>query len=163
MMQSKYFIGKSSVESSPLSKDKQTEVSQRIQTMLDATRTDWARYLYLTGEPDLRWIETFDQYHDRDQIQQLIGRSNPKDFSNDYVVTCCEFGAVLGYVMVSLQPRLRWHYEWPYWESALFDPQSGNLVPPFHWAVKKMSEYGVDDGFAAKVEACLQILDQKAK
>jgi hypothetical protein len=29
----------------------------------------------------------------------------------------------------------------------------------FALAVKKMSEYGVDDGFAEKVEACLRTVD----
>jgi len=162
LMQNKYFMGKNSAESSFLTPAKQLEVGQRLETMLGDARNDWSSYLYLTGEPDLRWIATFDEYHDRDQIQALVDRSDPKNFSSDYVVTCCEFGAVLGQVLISLQPKLQWHYEWPYWESALFDPRSGSLIPPFHWAVKKMSEYGVDDGFAAKIEACLQILEKKA-
>lgn len=163
MLQHEFFLGKNSSESSSLKRTQQEEVSDRIDRMLEAARSDWSGYLFLTGEPDLRWIETFDEYYDRDQIQKLISRSDPRDFSNDYVVTCCEFGAVLGYVMTSLQPLLQWQYEWPYWESALFDPRSGNVIPPFHWAVKKMSEYGVDDGFGAKVELCLELLEQKAK
>ncbi len=139
------------------------EVSQRLATMLEAAQNDWSGYLYLSGEPDLRWIEIFDEFHDRTKIQQIISRSDPQDFSNDYVITCCEFGAVLGHVLISLQPRLQWHYEWPYWESGLFDPKNGHLIPPFHWAIKKMSEYGVDDGFAAKIESCLEILDSKTR
>jgi len=38
------------------------------------------------------------------------------------------------------------------------DPQS--LIPVFHWAVKKMSGYGWDDGFVQKIDACLKLLDK---
>jgi hypothetical protein len=41
------------------------------------------------------------------------------------------------------------------------DPGSGNLTPVFRWAMKKMSNYGWDDGFAQKIEACVQLLDKK--
>ena len=78
------------------------------------------------------------------------------------MVICCEFGAILAHVMISLQPRLEWYYEWPYSESAIFDPDNGYVVPPFHWAFKKMSEYGIDDGFALKIEACLKTLEEES-
>jgi hypothetical protein len=162
MMQTDYFVGKNSANSSPLPTSKQSDSSERIATMLTAARSDWSRYLHLTGDPDLRWIETFDEYYDRDHIEKIISKSDPREFSNDYVVICCEFGAVLAHVMISLQPRLEWCYEWPYWESAIFDPQNGFIIPPFHWAIKKMSEYGVDDGFAAKIEMCLKSLEEES-
>lgn len=88
-----------------------------------------------------------------------IARSHPEDFGGDYVVLCCEFGAVLGHVMRARQPRLFWYLDWPYWESMLLDPQTGTVIPVFHWAIKKMSDYGVDDGFVPKIERCLRILD----
>ena len=119
------------------------------------------RYLQVASEINLDWIEAFDQHYDVQKIQEFIDSSDAEDFSNDYVVACGEFGAVLGHVLQTLQPRLIWHYEWPYFESALADPISGNMIPVFHWAVKKMSGYGWDDGFAAKVQVCLQILDQQ--
>lgn len=75
-------------------------------------------------------------------------------------IICCEFGAMLGAVMRSLQPRLFWSPNWPYWESSLIDPASGSEIPVFHWAIKKMSSYGWDDGFAEKTEACLAMLDR---
>src|ERR1700728_2772638 len=124
MMQTDYFVGKNSANSSPLPTSKQSDSSERIATMLTAARSDWSRYLHLPGDPDLRWIETFDEYYDRDHIEKIISKSDPREFSNDYVVICCEFGAVLAHVMISLQPRLEWCYEWPYWESAIFDPQN---------------------------------------
>ena len=93
---------------------------QRVERMLSAASTDWPRYLPVTGEIDLSWITAFDAYHDTDRISEIIARSAPEDFSNDYLVTCCEFGAALGHIMRVQQPRLFWLWEWPYWESAIF-------------------------------------------
>ena len=55
---------------------------------------------------------------------------------------------------------LDWIIEWPYWESSLFDNKTGHVLAVFHWAIKKMSDYGIDDGFAAKTKACLQLLEE---
>ena len=154
-------IGLTAADASPLSEKSQQEVIHRIETMLQAARTDWPAYLQVSGDVDLAWIDACDKYHDPGHIEEVIERSDPTDFSNDYLVLCCEFEAVLGHVMRSLQPRLVWLAEWPYWESALLDPQTGNLMPVFHWAMKKISDYGWDDGFAEKVEACLELLDNK--
>jgi len=35
------------------------------------------------------------------------------------------------------------------------------IIPPFHFAIKKMSEYGVDDGFAAKLSLLANLLEDK--
>jgi hypothetical protein len=100
----------------------------------------------------------FDRYYDLEHVENVVRLSDPDDFSNDYLVLICEFGAVLGHVMMELLPGLDWMPSWPYWESAVFDSQTGTLVPVFHWAIKKFSIYGIDDGFAEKVRACVQIL-----
>jgi len=127
--------------------------------MLSAAREDWPEYLSVSGEIGLSWVDAFDRYWNRKRIKDTIRGSDPKDFGNDYVVIVCEFGAVLGHVMRGLQPRLVWYLERPYWESALVDPNRGFVIPVFHWAVKKMSGYGVDDGFAAKIDARLRALE----
>jgi hypothetical protein len=56
-----------------------------------------------------------------------------------------------------------WRLDWPYWDSCLFDPKTGTVIAVFHWAIKKLSEYGVDDGYAAKTKACLQFLEDELK
>jgi hypothetical protein len=161
MLQTASLIGLSQTDS-PLEAEWQQEVLHRIERMLEAARRDWPTYLQVSGDVDLRWIDAFDSYYDTDRIQKVIERSAPADFSNDYVVICCEFGAALGHVMRSLRPRLVWRLNWPYWESALLDVQTGNLMPVFHWAIKKMSAHGWDDGFAEKAQMCLQILDRES-
>jgi hypothetical protein len=147
---------------SRLNRETETQVFQQMQMMLDAARTDWPRYLQVTGDVDEHWIQKCDDYYDVDQIAALIERSDPADFANDFIVMVCEFGAALGHVLHRLQPRLRWIPEWPYWESSLYDPVSGNVIPPFHWAIKKFSDYGVDDGFVPKIHWCVELLDRPA-
>jgi hypothetical protein len=162
VIQSDSLVGLSQYQASGLSEDGQKQVLQRIDAMVSATQGDWPSYLNVAGKIDLNWIEAFDCHYDKQRISEVIKRSDPEDFSNDYVVLSCEFGSAIGHVMRSLQPRLVWRLDWPYWESALLDPKSGNLMPVFHWAIKKMSDYGWDDGFAPKINACLQLLDRKS-
>jgi hypothetical protein len=102
------------------------------------------------------WIAAFDAHFDERRIAEIVDRSDPTDFGNDLVVITCELGAALGHVMRTMQPRLFWRWDWPYWESALVDPETGALIPTFHWAIKKMSGYGWDDGLLPKIEACLR-------
>jgi hypothetical protein len=152
------YIGASQEDIDILTAEGKNDSAKRIETMLDATRGDWPGYLNVFGEIDEHWIEAFDNYYDHLRVADVIKRSDPKDFSNDYLVLVCEFGAALGHVLKKEQPRLLWLYDWPYWESCLIDPKSGSVIPTFHWAVKKFSDYGIDDGFAQKMEMCLQIL-----
>jgi hypothetical protein len=158
MFMERTFIGADAAERSPLNDAGQREARRRIQVMLDAARADWPGYLHVDGAVDVRWVEAFDRHYDRKRVAAVVERSDPSDFSCDYIVLCCEFGAVLGHVLESRLPRLSWHLDWPYWDSMLLDPKAGAVMPVFHWAIKKMSDYGVEDGFAAKIETCLREL-----
>lgn len=145
---------------SRLAKESRDDVFHRIETIYQAARKDWATYLKVSGEFDSDWIDAFDNYYDEDQIAAVIQRSDPESYGNDYLVLCCEFGAALGHSLKQIEPRLLWRAEWPYWESDLVDPVSGNVIPVFHWAFKKMNNYGWDDGFVAKIHLCLSVLNQ---
>lgn len=83
------------------------------------------------------------------QVSSVIVNSDATDFSNEFIVLCCEFGAVIGYAMQALAPQLEWLCDWPYWESGLLDTESGYRINVFHWAIKKSSSYGIDDGYRA--------------
>jgi hypothetical protein len=50
--------------------------------------------------------------------------------------------------------------DYPYWETPIFDPKSGSVINVFSWAVKKMSEYAVDDRVKAKALKCLEVIDE---
>jgi hypothetical protein len=89
----------------------------------------------------------------------MVEASDPAKLGNELLVLCCEFGAVLGEVLRTAAPRLEWVYDWPDWESGLLDPAHGYRINVFHWAVKKFSDYGLDDGFAAKVAQCVSLVE----
>ena len=163
VMQQESFIGLSQAEASWLPETWQQNVMRSIDGMVDAAHGDWGEYLSVADEITLEWIDAFDRYYDRNRIHDLIERSDPSDYGNDYLVTCCEFGAALSYVFRGVQPRLIWRLDWPYWDSTLLDPKTGTCVTVFHWAIKKLSEYGVDDGYAAKTKACLHVLADERK
>ncbi len=152
------WVGRSAVDLGVLSEDGKQAAADMIEGMLEAAQGDWPGYLDVEGEVDSSWVEAFDSYYDRRRTRKLIDRSDPKGFSNDYLVIACEFGAVLGHVMRAQCPRLEWLLEWPYWESSLFDPRTGTRINVFHWSVKKLSEYGVDDGYVAKTAAVMEMV-----
>jgi hypothetical protein len=161
MMQVPELIGLTSEQACPLQDSTRLDVARQVEVMLDSARADFSTFLPVSGDPDFSWVDAYDQHFDRKHIQELLDTSDPTEFSNDYVVTCCEFGALLGYVHKKATPRLQWYYEHPYWESALFDPETGLIVPPFHFAVKKMSEYGVEDGMVAKLNHLAAVLEEE--
>jgi hypothetical protein len=163
VLQHDSFIGLTQTQASCVTEKAQHDIVQQIDGMVDAARQDWPTYLPVTGDINLDWIDAFDRHYDRDRIHEVIDRSDPSSFSNDYVVLCCEFGAGLSRVLRDAKPRLVWRLDWPYWDSSLLDPETGTAIAIFHWAIKKMSEYGVDDGFRAKVKACLQFLNEKRR
>jgi hypothetical protein len=160
IMQHPSFIGRPQSEISPLRAEFQEKVLFQIATMVEAARQDMRSYLTVGHDIDLAWIDAFDCYADRPRVQDLINTSDPKKLGNSYVVSCCEFGAALSHVFRTEVPRLIWRLDWPYWDSSLVDPQTGTAITVFHWAIKKMSEYGMDDGYAAKTKACIQFLNE---
>jgi len=152
--------GAKASELSPLTATTIDEVQGQISSMRSAAADDWPTYLKVSAPISLEWIAAFDSHYDRDAVQKVVARSQASDFSNDYVVLCCELGAILGEVLLQQNRRLQWLYDRPYWESAIFDPGSNFRVNVFHWAVKKMSDYGVEDGLVGKIQGCLQRIEE---
>jgi len=142
-----------------LSEEDAAQALDQVGTMLDTARRDFPTYLKIREPVDISWVDAFDQYHHRKRVERLVNRCAADDFLNDYLVITCQFGAVLWHVFSSTLPRLEWLPGNPYWECALFDPRSACVIPVFHWAIKKMSSYGIDDGFAEKLMACVRLLD----
>ena len=144
------------VEASPLMPEAQHEAAEMVDAMLHAATSDWPESIGVSGTPSSGWIDTFDNHYDRRRVTEVVASAAPAEFDNELVVLCCEFGTVLGEVLRTEAPTLEWLYDWPYWESSLYDPDHGMRINVFHWAIKKFSDYGVDDGFRAKV---LQVRD----
>lgn len=136
----------------PLIGETLAKVSSQVDRMVESAKGDWPRDYGAIDPISLKGVNTFDQRNDAKRIREVIDRSDPEDFSNEYLVVCCQLGAVLGAVLRKLRPDFEWVWEWPYWESYLYDSETTDQFKVFHWAIKKMSGYGVDDGLEAKIQ-----------
>jgi hypothetical protein len=132
--------------------------AERIEAMTRAATMDLARLFDCCLPVNRQWLRAVDAGLDRAEIGRLIHASDPRDFSNTFLLLTCEIGALLGRVLEQQERRLRWLYESPYWESALFDPLTATRINVFHWAMRRMSEDGVDVGLEQKVRAGLERL-----
>lgn len=130
----------------------------QLLTMANAALEDHA-YIFQSDKLTLDVLNAVDKYFDRKKIAEIIDNSDPKDFSNDYVIEVCEFGAMLGYLFEQID-GYGWLYSNPYFDSIIVHQVSGYGIPVFDWAVKKFSEYGVDDGFVAKFQMALKSVSQ---
>ncbi len=158
IMGSEVFLGKSGDEISSLDAEGKATVQELLQQMLAAAESDLLADLGLSLPVTLESVHAADHHFDPPFIAEIIAQSDPQSFDNAYVVYCCEFGMLLAAALRNECPELEWMYAWPYWESALFHPPTGKFVFVFHWAIKKLSESGVADGYAEKIVACRQIL-----
>ncbi len=148
---------------SPLTIRGQISAKKHIAAMLEAATGDFPTYLKVSGKPNIQWVHAFDKYYDRDAVLSLVNRSDPSDFTNDYLVICCEFGALMGDVFIQRRRHLKWLPDWPYWESSIYDSRSGYRIAVFHWAIKKLSSYGLKDGYRSKLLGCVDLIDREWK
>lgn len=158
-VEQRYPVGVRASHATALHPEGQAEVAARVAEMLEAAAGDWADILGVAGPPSPEWIDAFDGYYDRERVAEVIAASDPDNFGNELVVLCCELGAVLGAVLRRGAPSLEWVYDWPYWESGLLDGAHGYRLNVFHWAIRKFSAEGVDDGYRSKVEQCLRLVE----
>jgi len=134
------------------------EYLQQVKTLINETMTkavleDFAD-IHKTDKLDFDLLDAVDKYYDRTKIAELIKESNPKEFSNPYLVTVCEFGVLLGQLFRQLD-GYDWLYSHPYYHSIIVHKDTGFGITVFDWAVKKFSEYGVNDGFVSKFHAAV--------
>jgi hypothetical protein len=145
-------------EASPLRPEGQAQVREQLARMLAAAREDWPLVFAVQEPVSAAWLEDSDRQMTPKIIRKLIERSDPADFTNDYLVYCCELGVVIGEVLMRAMPDLEWLCSWPYWESSIYHPAAVAQVNVFAWARKRMSAYGADDRLARKAEVTLEWL-----
>jgi len=131
---------------------------KQLQTMADAALNDY-QHIINSDKLDLNVLDTVDKYYDRNKIAEIISKSDPTDFSNNYVIEVCEFGAMLGHLFAQVD-GYGWLVSHPYFHSIIVHKDTGFGITVFDWAIKKFSEYGVDDGFAAKFQMALESVKQ---
>jgi hypothetical protein len=130
------------------------------ETMVEAVLEDFQNIIK-TKKLDFAALDSVDKFYDRKKIAELIKHSDPADFSNPYVVTVCEFGVLLGQLFRQIE-GFDWLYSNPYFHSIIVHKDTGFGITVFDWAIKKFSEYGVDDGFVAKFHAALEGINEYA-
>ena len=123
------------------------------ETMMDAALSDF-QHIIKSDKLDLSVLDAVDKYYNRAKIRELIKESDPTDFSNVYLVTVCEFGIMLGHLFKQIE-GFDWLYSHPYFDSIIVHKDTGFGITVFDWAIKKFSEYGVDDGYVDKFNAAL--------
>lgn len=111
---------------------------------------------------DLDVIDSIDKAFTRKEVKNLIKVSDPKDFGNLYLVTVCQFGLALGDLFVA-SGKFKWLYSYPYFHSIVVNPETGEGVTVFDWAIKKFSSYGIEDGFKSKFLKVMEILEEEIK
>lgn len=137
-----------------LADDYVKELTEHINvTMVDAALSDF-QHIIKSDKLDLNVLDAVDKYYDRTKIAELIKESDSAEFSNSYLVTVCEFGVMLGHLFKQID-GFDWLYAHPYFHSMIVHRDTGFGITVFDWAIKKFSEYGVDDGFVEKFNAAL--------
>lgn len=155
--------GVAPAELCPLAEPVQANVREQIARMVSAARSDWKEIVAPHDVLARDGLMAIDAAWDEASVRALIESSQPDDFGNSWLVTTCELGAVLGEALRAARTTLAWVPDWPYWESSLVDRAAGVVIPPFHWAVKRLSGSGLEDGLVGKIGACLQRLAADAR
>jgi hypothetical protein len=138
-----------------------SKVGAHIAAMISASQEDWGSYLEIKNKIGLEELDQFDNYYSKSKVIQLIKKSNPDDFSNEFLIICCEFGSIIGEILISLNNDLQWYYNQPYWESMIYHEKTGYMIPVYSWAIKKFSDYGIDDGCCSKIIKCIEIIKEE--
>ncbi len=132
------------------------DTKKQVQTMVDAALSDY-QSIIKADKLDFTVLDAVDKHFNRQKIHELIKESDPEDFSNLYLVEICEFGAMLGHLFNELE-GFGWLYSCPYFHSIIVHQDTGFGITVFDWAVKKFSEYGVEDGYVAKFHAAFEAI-----
>ncbi len=136
-------------------------VQEEFAEMREAAFGDVTEFLVqhhgASGEPataSLETIDALDQFWSLQELEALARRAGTAEQGAEYFLVCAELGIVLGEALRGLVPACEWLYDWPYWESAILHPPTGDVVNVFHWAVNKLSATAMGDTLVLKLESC---------
>lgn len=115
------------------------EVLQQLATMTEAALEDLRALCGIEGELSPEDLARIEDHFSSELVLEVIRGSRPDELNNNWLVLSCELGAFVAWSLMRTQPRLQWLPAWPYWDSALFDLNTGLQIPVFHWAFKFMS------------------------
>jgi hypothetical protein len=132
------------------------EAQTALEEMREAALGDLAEFLQVeVAETSLESIDAVDRFWTPGEVTALAARTAADAGEQDeYLLTAVELGILLGEALRELVPACEWRVDWPYWESAVVHPPTGDVVNVFHWAVNKLSASGVNEPLVLKLEAC---------
>lgn len=133
-----------------------THTRAQIGKIIEAALVDY-QDIIKSDQIDTNLLDAVDKHFDKKKVVEIVKASDPSDFSNLYLVNVCEFGAMLGYLF-NQNPEFGWLYSNPYFHSIIVHKPTGFGITVFDWAVKKFSNYGVDDGYVAKYHAAIEAI-----
>lgn len=107
-------------------------------------------------------INAVDNAYNIQEVKALIKSSDPKNFENQYLLTVCEFGVALGDLFVK-SGKFNWLYSSPFFHSVVVNPETGQAITVFDWAVKKFSSYGIEDGYKWKFIKAMELIEDDIK
>ena len=144
---------------SPLAAERQAGVHEMLGKMVAAARADWGPIVAPHDVLARDGLLALDASLDEERLRALLDASDPADLGNDWFVTACELGAVVGAALKAARTSLHWAADWPYWESTLVERRTGHVVAPFHWAIRRLSAGGAGAGLVDKIAWCLALLN----
>ena len=137
------------------------ETKKIFEKMRESYKKDFQNFKEFE-ELDLDVIEAVDKGLGKQEVKELISMSDPKDSDNQYLLVVCEFGLALGDLFVKTG-KFKWLYSYPYFHSIVVNPETGQAITVFDWAVKKLSSYGIDDGFKWKFLKVMELIEEDIK
>ncbi len=135
------------------------QIKQQVDAMMSASKQD-LQELVKFNDYNLEIIDKLDKAISEEYIKGVLDVSDENDDANHYLISVIEFGCALANTMENEIGGFVWVYDYPYWESTLVHKKTGYEIPVFHWAIKKYSGYGVDDGFKDKLIRLKEILEE---
>lgn len=154
--------GISAAELSELDEMDQEAVINQLDTMRKVGLQELTDHTGLNFTCTANAIEQIDQWYDEIHVNDLIDHSTCDATGvTDVFIRSVEIGALLGQWFIEQGQAFAWLPTIPYWESPFYHRKTGSIVPVLHWAVKKFTSYGIEDGLLAKCQACVQRLETK--
>ncbi len=123
----------------PLPAEARGAVEEQLRRMQAAALADLPGLLGVQGDPSLEWLDALERWMSPERLRGLLRGSDPASPDNNWLLLCCETGALIALLLEAHWPALRWIPDAPYFESALFDLNAKLRIPVFHWAVKALS------------------------
>lgn len=102
--------------------------------------SDLNRVFGICSTGEIRDVDAIDTAFQRQLLEKVVRRSEPGDQESEYCSLVCEFGALIGDLIVHSDDRCEWFFCWPIWDSCVRREDLDRFFPVFHWCIKRFSD-----------------------